>query len=523
MFNVFCARNGTQAQQVLKNTREIEELKETSFVVYGTSDETLTKDSTSVSLATTDIEVDKAANAILMSVTGLLFKIVTIKDGMVYLRYYGKVQRGPQGEQGPQGPQGQKGDKGDKGDTGDTGPQGPKGEAGANIEAIENKGSTISDGYTINHIEVLLSTGQTEYFDVYAENGELTRNAADLRYAMLTGYNRFSKPQDFVGGSINIAKLFDDREPEIQLNNNTILRKSISGTILSSVNNIYLRPAGSGVNRGLRIKDADRTVDAENDAEWHIGSTEKRFVDGYFSEEVNISDGDATLKVKEAIKALQAAGPSAGIPHIEITDVPTTATSGTLTDEQLNTLMSADITYIKFNNEIYLMNDPKHDTDTLVLSNIGADTSKDFFVKCISVTISTRAWTLITFPLKHIYRYNLQVIYELNDTYRLVYNIEFLSNKERIINTGIDLRNAIEDAYNNTANENIPASCQYLLIDKSQSNKTKSIGGGYLTLSDNVSPTKLRLYYTDPTDNQVKYVDTLTLDVILGKDPQKIL
>lgn len=81
-------------------------------------------------------------------------------------------------------------------------------------------------------------------------------------------------------------------------------------------------------------------------------------------------------------------------PYIEITDVPTSATSGTLTSEQLATLQSSNGSYILFNNEKYIAMDLQHESGTLVYSHIGQDTANDYFIKCITVTISTLGWVL---------------------------------------------------------------------------------------------------------------------------------
>lgn len=81
-------------------------------------------------------------------------------------------------------------------------------------------------------------------------------------------------------------------------------------------------------------------------------------------------------------------------PYIEITDVPTTATSGTLTSDQLAVLQSSNNSYILFNNEKYIAMDLQHDSGTLVYSHVGQDTANDYFIKCITVTISTLGWVL---------------------------------------------------------------------------------------------------------------------------------
>ena len=101
-------------------------------------------------------------------------------------------------------------------------------------------------------------------------------------------------------------------------------------------------------------------------------------------------------------------------PYIEITDVSTTTTSGTLTSEQLATLQSSNNSYILFNNEKYIAMDLQHESGTLVYSHVGQDTANDYFIKCISVTISTRGWVLTTLNMNEYEK--VEIVYEITST-----------------------------------------------------------------------------------------------------------
>lgn len=126
---IFNSKYNSQSKQVEINKNNIEELQKQNFTIYNTQLE-LTQDSTTIAVTQTDIDLNNIGNALLMSRNGLLFKIVTIEQGNVYLRYYANIPTGPQGLTGPQGPKGEQGVKGDTGATGPQGPQGPKGEQG---------------------------------------------------------------------------------------------------------------------------------------------------------------------------------------------------------------------------------------------------------------------------------------------------------------------------------------------------------------------------------------------------------
>lgn len=74
---------------------------------------------------------------------------------------------------------------------------------------------------------------------------------------------------------------------------------------------------------------------------------------------------------------------------------PAGATSGTLTEEQMNLLKLSDNNIIKFNNEIYYKNDDEHTEGVLVYTHTGlTEADGGAIIKYITVTISTAAWVL---------------------------------------------------------------------------------------------------------------------------------
>lgn len=83
------------------------------------------------------------------------------------------------------------------------------------------------------------------------------------------------------------------------------------------------------------------------------------------------------------------------IKTVEI-NAPAAATSGTLTEEQMDMLKLSDNNIIKFNNEIYYKNnDDNHTEGVLVYTHTGfTKTDGGATIKYITVTISTAAWVL---------------------------------------------------------------------------------------------------------------------------------
>lgn len=74
---------------------------------------------------------------------------------------------------------------------------------------------------------------------------------------------------------------------------------------------------------------------------------------------------------------------------------PAAATSGTLTEEQMDLLKLSDNNIIKFNNEIYYKNDDEHTEGVLVYTHTGlTEADGGATIKYITITISTAAWVL---------------------------------------------------------------------------------------------------------------------------------
>ena len=74
---------------------------------------------------------------------------------------------------------------------------------------------------------------------------------------------------------------------------------------------------------------------------------------------------------------------------------PASAVKGTLTASQLSTLQASNNNYIVFNNELYYLADKQHTTGILSYTHTGWDGSA-MMTKSINITISTKAWALVT-------------------------------------------------------------------------------------------------------------------------------
>mgnify|MGYP004541299889 CR=1 FL=1 len=98
-------------------------------------------------------------------------------------------------------------------------------------------------------------------------------------------------------------------------------------------------------------------------------------------------DGDDVVRLQDI------SGISGGI-AVVLSD-PSTAIKGTLTADQLATLQASNNNYIVFNNELYYLADKQHTTGILSYTHTGWDGSA-VMTKSINITISTKAWALVT-------------------------------------------------------------------------------------------------------------------------------
>lgn len=120
-------------------------------------------------------------------------------------------------------------------------------------------------------------------------------------------------------------------------------------------------------------------------------------------------------------------------PIVEITDVPTTAKQGTLSEEQLITLQSDNMSAILFNNELYYPMDKMLSEGYYTYVHNGYDNSGNAFAeKVIVITLSTRGWVLsIKPPSKKLFKHNLT----FPDSYTFQGTTYSVTFRHTIINT----------------------------------------------------------------------------------------
>lgn len=137
-----------------------------------------------------------------------------------------------------------------------------------------------------------------------------------------------------------------------------------------------------------------------------------------------------------------------------IINKPPTATAGTFTQEQLNKLLPPTNAFISFNGEEYYLSDDKTSSGSLIFTHVSGDTSDTFFVKSITITISTLGWVLTKKEIgsggdggltRH------QIHFEVEDAYLSQAYFEILLKKESRFENISELQNfLVSNGYTNT-------------------------------------------------------------------------
>ena len=177
-------------------------------------------------------------------------------------------------------------------------------------------------------------------------------------------------------------------------------------TIKGEIANVSELPVASAntVHDGYIWYDADGdsnlyvTYDTNGSYAWHnVGAI--AFGGDYVSQAAYDSDKQSIpndiILSNDTIKLSSPGGiVGTGIETVLEITAPAGATSGTLTEAQLQALQTNSMLRIKLNNEYYYLNDDESTPGTIVYSHTGYDTSgKD---KYFAITVSTRGWTVTT-------------------------------------------------------------------------------------------------------------------------------
>lgn len=123
-------------------------------------------------------------------------------------------------------------------------------------------------------------------------------------------------------------------------------------------------------------------------------------------------------------KTTETVGGGGGTGSSEVViSAPASATSGTITQSELNILQANDDNYILLNNEIYRLADKQTEQGYLVYTHTGQDITGNYFIKCLTITISTLGWVMTS---------KQQGIKEINFTDYTEFRTFIVSNYKKI-------------------------------------------------------------------------------------------
>lgn len=361
---------------------------------------------------------------------------------------------GPQGSTGPIGPQGPRGIAGPRGVAGPQGPQGDPGFAVTLKAYITDVNQLPTPTPEIRHDGYLLKSADGTTSTLYAIIGgdtpsSLTWSAIGIisglgNYLTLSTYNNdkltWAKTINSDVSSIVLLDASGNLMSKLNLmtvNGQAILSTDQFGNLkvaqyidLPTISYSTLSITNMGslkteLDRYLSLEIMKTTVDTIgladfkpvtlklNGMQLRLANASKRTVSNNYYYDLKFitlqetTEYNITITLKTVYNQSQITPSQYSIDSItksenELTSIktveinaPAAATSGTLTEEQMDLLKLSDNNIIKFNNEIYYKNDDEHTEGLLVYTHTGfTEVDGGATIKYITVTISTAAWVL---------------------------------------------------------------------------------------------------------------------------------
>ena len=361
---------------------------------------------------------------------------------------------GPQGSTGPIGPQGPRGIAGPRGVAGPQGPQGDPGFAVTLKAYITDVNQLPTPTPEIRHDGYLLKSADGTTSTLYAIIGgdtpsSLTWSAIGIisglgNYLTLSTYNNdkltWAKTINSDVSSIVLLDASGNIMSKLNLmtvNGQAILSTDQFGNLkvaqyldLPTISYSTLSITNMGslkteLDRYLSLEIMKTTVDTISLADFkpvtlklngmqlRLANASKRTVSNNYYYDLKFialqetTEYNITITLKTVYNQSQITPSQYSIDSItksenELTVIktveinsPAGATSGTLTEEQMNLLKLSDNNIIKFNNEIYYKNDDEHTEGVLVYTHTGfTEADGGATLKYISITIATNGWVL---------------------------------------------------------------------------------------------------------------------------------
>lgn len=361
---------------------------------------------------------------------------------------------GPQGSTGPIGPQGPRGIAGPRGAAGPQGPQGDPGFAVTLKAYITDVNQLPTPTPEIRHDGYLLKSADGTTSTLYAIiGGDTPSSLTWSAIGIISGLGNFLTLSTYNNDKLTWAKTINSDVSSIvlldasgnvmsKLNLATINGQAILSTDqfgnfklaqyidLPTISYSTLSITNMGslkteLDRYLSLEIMKTTVDTISLADFkpvtlklngmqlRLANASKRTVSNTYyydlkfialqeNQEYNIVITLKTVYNQSQITPSQYSIDSITKSENELTVIttveinsPAAATSGTLTEEQMELLKLSDNNIIKFNNEIYYKNDDNHTEGVLVYTHTGyTEVDGGATLKYISITIETKGWEL---------------------------------------------------------------------------------------------------------------------------------
>ena len=361
---------------------------------------------------------------------------------------------GPQGSTGPIGPQGPRGIAGPRGVAGPQGPQGDPGFAVTLKAYITDVNQLPTPTPEIRHDGYLLKSADGTTSTLYAIIGgdtpsSLTWSAIGIisglgNYLTLSTYNNDKLTwAKTINSDVSSIVLLDtsgnimSKLNLVTINGQAILSTDQYGNLkvaqyidLPTISYSTLSITNMGslkteLDRYLSLEIMKTTVDTISLADFkpvtlklngmqlRLSNASKRTISNTYYYDLKFialqetTEYNITITLKTVYNQSQITPSQYSIDSItkstnELTviktveiNAPAAATSGTLTEEQMDLLKLSDNNIIKFNNEIYYKNDDEHTEGVFVYTHTGfTEVDGGATIKYITVTISTAAWVL---------------------------------------------------------------------------------------------------------------------------------
>lgn len=235
---------------------------------------------------------------------------------------------------------------------------------------IYDKQSAINHTYTdgFDYHIITISTGSATTFSLGANSTTL---GSDASFRVV----------HFAEGLTNIQTFGENVKTEVAIFPSTVT--AIGSNVLNKVDLVYINADLPPTRGSASIEEAKKIFVKRTANTIYKNAQDWLLLANNIVHEIDSSDIiGAGLSDEDIARSVTLSNPS-------------TATNGTLTELELSTLLASNLNFIIFNNEIYYLADKGHTEGTVSYTHNGWNGAA-IQNKSINITLSTRAWTLVT-------------------------------------------------------------------------------------------------------------------------------